>query len=90
MSLYIASYDISDDRRRTRVARYLLQYGSRLQKSVYEVFLDPDELSEFRLELGALLAERDEFALIPVDERGTRATSSWQRELARFDAVILV
>ena len=89
MSLYIASYDIADDHRRTRVARYLLRYGSRLQKSVFEVFLDPEELRDFHLELGGLLSARDEFALIPVDERGTRSTSSWQRDLARFDAVIL-
>ena len=90
MSLYVASYDISDDRRRMRVARYLLQFGSRLQLSVYEVLLDPGELNEFRRELGALLSEKDEFMLVPVDERGTRGILTWHRELAHYDAVVLV
>lgn len=85
MSLYIASYDIADDRRRTRVARLLLQYGTRIQQSVYELFLDPAELPEFRGELGVLLSVRDHFTLFPVDERGTRATLSWQRELPRHE-----
>ena len=90
MSLYIASYDIADDRRRTRVARLLLQYGTRIQQSVYELFLDPEELPEFRRELGVLLSVRDHFTLFPVDERGTRATLSWQRELPRHEPVIFL
>lgn len=90
MSLYLATYDISDDQRRTRVARYLLQFGSRLQWSVYEVFLDPEDRDEFRRELGALLSDRDQFLLVPVDERGSRGIASWCRELAEHDAVILV
>ena len=44
MSLYVATYDISDDRRRTQVSRVLLQYGTRLQRSVFEVWLEPAEL----------------------------------------------
>lgn len=31
----IVSYDISDDRRRTRVAKLLLDYGDRVQYSVF-------------------------------------------------------
>ena len=90
MSLYVATYDISDNRRRTHVARVLLQYGTRLQRSVFEVWLEPAELDEFRREVGVLLAVADDFVLMPVDERGTRSTYSWQRPLQRFDAVILV
>ncbi len=90
MSLYVATYDISDDSRRTRVAQVLLQYGSRLQRSVFEVWLEPAELDEFRREVGILLATEDDFVLLPVDERGTRATYSWQRPLQRFDAVVLL
>ena len=90
MSQYLAAYDISDDRRRTRVARLLLQYGQRLQKSVFEIEVDPDELPELRRELGALLSLRDAFALIPVDDRGTRATITWQRPAARPEPVRLL
>ncbi len=36
----VISYDISDDDRRTRVAKVLLGYGRRVQMSVYECVLD--------------------------------------------------
>lgn len=41
---WLVAYDISDDRRRTRVAKLLLAQGQRLQKSVYEADLTPDRL----------------------------------------------
>lgn len=88
MSIYIASYDITDDQRRARVARYLLQFGCRLQLSVYEIFVEPGELGKIQAELGALLSEKDRFLLVPVDERGGRGIASWQQGLTRFDSVI--
>ncbi|ADB15820.1 CRISPR-associated protein Cas2 [Pirellula staleyi DSM 6068] len=90
MSLYLASYDISDDKRRAKVARFLLQFGARLQKSVFEIDLDPDEIAEFRRDVGSILSQKDLFVLVPVDERGSRSTLSWQRELRRMDAVIVL
>lgn len=90
MSIYLASYDIPDDRRRTRVARFLLSFGRRVQQSVYEVFLDPDELDEFRRDLGSILSGRDAFLLAPIDERGSRTMLSWGPDQVKSDAVILV
>lgn len=40
MDFYLVSYDIPDDKRRTRVARLLEGYGQRVQFSVFEVWLD--------------------------------------------------
>jgi len=37
MALVIISYDIVDDRRRNKVAKALLDYGKRVQYSVFEV-----------------------------------------------------
>ena len=37
MSTYIASYDISENKTRTRLSKYLSGYGNRLQKSVFMV-----------------------------------------------------
>ncbi len=37
---YMVCYDIPEDRRRTRLARCLDDYGSRVQYSVFEMFLD--------------------------------------------------
>ncbi|MFB2578380.1 CRISPR-associated endonuclease Cas2 [Acinetobacter sp. c2-A9] len=35
--MIIVSYDISDDKVRARFAKFLMQYGERLQYSVYEI-----------------------------------------------------
>ena len=35
--MIIVSYDIADDKLRTRFSKYLLKYGHRIQYSVYEI-----------------------------------------------------
>lgn len=37
---YIISYDIPDDKRRNRTAKILLDFGKRVQYSVFECILD--------------------------------------------------
>jgi CRISPR-associated protein Cas2 len=39
--LYLVSYDISDDRRRTKLAKKLKDFGDRVHYSVFECLLDP-------------------------------------------------
>lgn len=38
--LYLVTYDIPDDRRRTRLAKVMLDFGNRVQYSVFECLLD--------------------------------------------------
>ena len=40
---YLVCYDVTHDRRRDRVARLLEGYGLRVQKSVFECVLTPDQ-----------------------------------------------
>ena len=40
---YVVAYDIRDDRRRTRVAKILEDFGDRAQYSVFEMELDRPE-----------------------------------------------
>ncbi len=89
MSLYVAAYDISHNGRRARVARVLLGYGDRVQKSVYEVWLEPDELRDLRREVGVYLSVDDDFQLFPIDERGSRKRTAWQRTPSQRQPVIL-
>lgn len=42
---FLVCYDIADDRRRDRMAKALLDYGARIQESVFLAELD-DELAE--------------------------------------------
>jgi CRISPR-associated protein Cas2 len=53
---YIVCYDISDDRRRDHVARALLDFGQRVEESVFVANLD-DELAARMRERVARLIE---------------------------------
>lgn len=87
MSRYVAAYDISNDRIRERVARVLVRYGARLQWSVFEVWLEPEDVPEFRRAIGSLLSKTDEFDLIPVDERPNRTRLRWQLPIEKYGPV---
>jgi CRISPR-associated endonuclease Cas2 len=89
MSLFVAAYDISSDFARDRVAQVLLEYGQRLQDSVFLIWIEPEELPTLRRELGALLARQDRFDLLPVDEAPHRSRWSWQRPPDAFCPVIM-
>ena len=90
MSQYLAAYDVTNDRQRERVARVLNRFGERIQRSVFVVWLQPDDLPELRREIGSLLQKTDRFDLFPVDERGTRRRISWQRPQDNNAPVIVV
>jgi CRISPR-associated protein Cas2 len=72
MALYLIVYDVSSHRRRRKVAALLAGYGQRVQESVFEARLDPDDAAELRARLGTILARDDRLELVPVDERGQR------------------
>jgi len=44
---YVISYDISDDRRRNRVAKFLQGFGERVQYSVFECDFDDRKKEEY-------------------------------------------
>lgn len=90
MSLYIAAYDISSTGRRNQVARVLRHHGRRIQRSVFEIWLEPEDLPELRRTIGPLLARTDSFDLIPVDLRRPECRLRWQRPPNNREAVILL
>lgn len=49
----VVSYDITHDKRRNKVATILEGYGTRVQRSVFEVNLEPGLLRKMRRELKA-------------------------------------
>jgi len=63
MSVYLAAYDVSDTGQRDRVARELLKHGRRIQRSVFELWLDPDDIAPLCRSIGPLLAADDAFDL---------------------------
>ncbi len=90
MSQYLAACDVTNDRQRDRVARVLNRYGERIQRSVFLLWIQPEDLSELRREVGSLLQKEDRFDLLPVDERGTRRRIFWQRPQTNNTAVIVI
>lgn len=90
MSLYIAAYDIADGRQRQRVAQVLKRFGVRAQRSLFEIWLEPEELPALRRELGPLLERQDSFDLYPVDLDPKRARLRWQRAAGDYGPVLVV
>lgn len=61
---YMVSYDISDDKRRTRIARALLDYGDRVQYSVFCCQLSDRERVLMKERLKEWLLQTDDQVLI--------------------------
>lgn len=51
----IISYDVVDDKRRTKVMKLLKGYGSRVQYSVFECYLNSDEMRKLGRQLRRLI-----------------------------------
>ena len=56
----IAAYDISDDRRRSRVAAVLQAVGDRIQRSVFIVVADPVALAELTARVREIIDPDDD------------------------------
>jgi CRISPR-associated protein Cas2 len=66
--LTLISYDIVDNRRRTRVMRLLEGYGRRVQRSVFECPLSGEELLTLVAELAAIIDRHtDSVCCYPLD-----------------------
>lgn len=53
--LTVVSYDVVNDKRRTKVAKCLLGYGQRVQYSVFECHLAASQLMQLQQALQALI-----------------------------------
>ncbi len=60
MDFYLVSYDVPGDRRRTKIASLLEDYGHRVQFSVFEVWLDKHTLADLLKRLDALLQPEED------------------------------
>lgn len=58
--LYLVSYDIPDDRRRTKLAKALKDFGDRVHYSVFECLLDTLHFDKMLEKIGDLVDEKDD------------------------------
>jgi CRISPR-associated protein Cas2 len=63
---YVISYDIEEDRKRTRLSNLLLDYGDRVQKSVFEAELTAEALEELLQKATGELGEEDNLRIYPI------------------------
>ena len=57
---YVVSYDIPDDKRRNAVAKTLLDFGTRVQYSVFECIMDEGLLQELTARLSQTIVEEED------------------------------
>jgi CRISPR-associated protein Cas2 len=53
--LIVVSYDVPDDRRRLRLAKALLDFGRRVQLSVFECLLESEQVDRLRARVEKLI-----------------------------------
>jgi CRISPR-associated protein Cas2 len=69
-ALYLAAYDVSDDRRRHAALLLIKGYATGGQKSFYEIFLTDREKADLLHDMALVLDEsEDRFFLLRLDPR---------------------
>jgi CRISPR-associated protein Cas2 len=58
--LIVVSYDVTDDRRRTRLAAALQGFGARVQYSVFECRLEAPQIDRLRAHLRELIDPKED------------------------------
>jgi CRISPR-associated protein Cas2 len=95
MRLYVISYDIADDDRRSDVADALLSYGRRLQYSVFECALGETAYTKLRIQLDGLIHHTEDQILFldlgPLEGRAREAVTSLGKlyTLPKTDSVVI-
>jgi len=78
MLLYVVAYDISCQKRRTKVANVLRAYGQRVQYSVFECVLSPLEFRELKGRLKQVIKlPEDSLRMYPMSGHTVRQVEVW-------------
>ncbi len=64
--LHVIAYDITEDAPRARLAKYLLDFGDRIQHSVFEADLDEDDIERILGRARQLIEDTDSVRLYPL------------------------
>lgn len=88
----VVTYDIPDDKRRTKVMQTLAGYGQRVQYSVFECELRPADLTQLKARLRALIvAEEDDIRFYGLcDACVKKITTLGQARVHRHQSFMIV
>ena len=83
MNHWLIIYDIREPKRLSKIAKEMLNYGIRVQKSVFETEADTKTLERLRKNVKSIMEEEDYVVFFSVCER------DWQKRMkygpARFE-----
>ena len=66
---YLIAFDISNNKRRAAVVRQCLASGYRVQKSVFEAFLEKEQVADFEESMHGLInLDTDSVRIYPLDK----------------------
>jgi CRISPR-associated protein Cas2 len=78
MILYVVTYDISDDKRRKKIADLLEGYGARVQYSVFECVLSSQKYEELKKRLKKRIKkEEDSVRFYPLSSHTLAQVEVW-------------
>lgn len=96
-AVFLIAYDVTDDKRRTKIFRKLKGYGEALQYSLFRCALTPSERLRLRAEMWELIDHSTDRVLLidlgPDEGRGQSALESWGKPLddpASHNGILIV
>jgi CRISPR-associated protein Cas2 len=92
MAFYLVCFDIGDDRARYRVGQALAEYGTRVQRSVFEIDVAADtDLTRLRRTVDGLMAPGDDCRFYALCRScRSRSTDSKGERVAMLPAAVLI
>ncbi|MBO9129098.1 CRISPR-associated endonuclease Cas2 [Bacillus sp. 165] len=71
---YLVCYDIEETKRRNKVAKKLKDYGVRVQKSIFEAYLDKDSLDQMVEVITPFVLEQDSLRIYSLNKSAFQQT----------------
>ena len=62
-NLIVVAYDVSDDKRRNRIVKLLLKYGSRINFSVFECILTDSQLVQLKEDIQSKMNQKEDIVV---------------------------
>lgn len=62
-NLIVVAYDITDNKRRNRIVKLLLKYGSRINFSVFECMLTDTQLEQLKIDIRAKINSKEDIVV---------------------------
>lgn len=89
---YIVCYDISSNKRRYRVGKYLQYYGHRVQRSVFEIYIRKEaDLEQLQKRLKKLMKKSDSIRFYHFPENARQRSKSLDnKRIAYFPSSIII